>query len=441
MKRQNLATCFILLLVVACAPGTPLTTPTPVTPAPSVTTAPTVRVLPTSTTVYTLTVPNHTATHSPTPELPTTTPTISPTTWPPAQCLEIAPNLPPQANLEGTIVLTPAYPDETRQIYLRNMQTGDELALQSNGAGAVNPTISPNGQWLAYFAEQIGGGGGKYNTWFLRIVSADGEEQIAIPDEFRGYLSYWLDNQRLVFLDLFTPGEVYGPFVPMRTLNPFTGELQELPPLPAEFSLILPPPNYRMIAYDPTLTYVVYIDQEHYRVFENLQTHEILARFDTIWEAAPRWSPDGQRFAILIVPWSNDATTEAGLYSIDLHGDMQKLFPVSYNASIEHVSYSWSPDGRHIAFWLITDPEHDHRVNLAILDTATLDVVNYCITYEYIHQFARPLLWAPNSQQLVLEAGTLYDNKPQLVVVVDIVQGWAAKIAEEMMPVGWMVTP
>jgi hypothetical protein len=120
---------------------------------------------------------------------------------------------------------------------------------------------------------------------------------------------------------------------------------------------------------------------------------------------------------------------------------MQKLFPVSYNASIEHVSYSWSPDGRHIAFWLITDPEHDHRVNLAILDTATLDVVNYCITYEYIHQFARPLLWSPNSQQLVLEAGTLYDNKPQLVVVVDIVQGWAAEIAEEMMPVGWMVTP
>ena len=182
MKRQNLATCFILLLVVACAPGTPLTTPTPVTPAPSVTTAPTVRVLPTSTTVYTLPVPNHTATHSPTPELPTTTPTISPTTWPPAQCLEIAPNLPPQGNLEGTIVLTPAYPDEAKQIYLRNMQTGDELALQSNGAGAVNPTISPNGQWLAYFAEQIGGGGGKYNTWFLRIVSADGEEQFSIPD-------------------------------------------------------------------------------------------------------------------------------------------------------------------------------------------------------------------------------------------------------------------
>jgi Tol biopolymer transport system component len=104
-------------------------------------------------------------------------------------------------------------------------------------------------------------------------------------------------------------------------------------------------------------------------------------------------------------------------------------------------SYNWSPDGRYIAFWLIPESKKPDSANLAVLDTTNLEVVNYCLPGTIKWYGDLPPIWSPNSQQLVMEAEDREDANHNLVILVDIATGWAAQIAENLTPVGWMAKP
>ena len=352
------------------------------------------------------------------------------------QCLNIAPELPAHLDIEDIIVLTPAYPNNLTQIYLWNMETDKKQSLLLEGEGFLNTRGSPDGQWLAYLGDSAARG---ENLWII-IFSPEGEEIAAYPYiEGADNATVWLDNQHLVVSKLLTPDNYYGPHVPLLFLNPFTGERQEVPPLPAHLADMIPPPDATMFAYDPSLTYFVYPDVDFTTVLENLQTKEILARFETVWESVPRWSPDGKRFLIQTYFWEGGKPSNGGLYSIDLQGEMQLLLS-GEDADFERTSYYWSPDGRYIALWLITDADHDNRVTLGVLDTKTLDVISYCIETEHTSKFPPPIFWSPNSKQLVMEVDEISGRAPRTVVV-DIIEGWATEIADDMIPAGWMLAP
>jgi hypothetical protein len=73
-------------------------------------------------------------------------------------------------------------------------------------------------------------------------------------------------------------------------------------------------------------------------------------------------------------------------------------------------------------------------------------VTDYCVTgaLEPGHDIERndtAPIWSPDGTQLLVEASDIYVENQYWVVLVDIVHGWAAKIAENLTPVGWMVSP
>jgi Tol biopolymer transport system component len=147
-------------------------------------------------------------------------------------------------------------------------------------------------------------------------------------------------------------------------------------------------------------------------VFENLQTHEILTRFLVpIWDAVPRWSPDGQQFVITKAETFAPGPVDYELYSVSIDGQVTQLTRLATYYGETHIPYyDWSPDGRHIAFWLATDPEDKHSVNLAVLDTVTLVVTNFCITSHYKGNTPPSLIWSPDSRQLVMEIDDANDQ-------------------------------
>jgi Tol biopolymer transport system component len=323
------------------------------------------------------------------------------------------------------------------------METGDQLSLLQEGEGAFEPAVSPDGQWLAYLGGKVQRG----ESFWLLVVSAGGQEQAAIPPgEEWEYLSGWLDNQRLILSGLLVPGDAYTPVVPSLVLNPFTGERQELPPAPLDLYTLYPYPNWLgrgMISYDPALRYRVYPNQNYDLVFEDLQTHEILTQFLVpIWDAVPRWSPDGQQFVITKAENYTPGPVDYELYNVSIDGQVTQLTKLTTYYNETYIPYyDWSPDGNHLAFWLETDPEDENSIDLVVLDTVTFDVVNYCVTSHYRGNTTPPLFWSPDSRQLVMEIDDANDSTLKRVVVVDIVDGWAAQIAEDMEPVGWMVSP
>jgi len=109
-------------------------------------------------------------------------------------------------------------------------------------------------------------------------------------------------------------------------------------------------------------------------------------------------------------------------------------------------SYSWSPDERYVAFWLNIDVPPDHRQkfgqqNLAVLDTHTLQVTNYCLPGDFSTSRARLVsapIWSPDGRQLLVE--NRYAEKVSRVIWVDVTENVAAQIADNMEPIGWMMS-
>ena len=99
-------------------------------------------------------------------------------------------------------------------------------------------------------------------------------------------------------------------------------------------------------------------------------------------------------------------------------------------------SFSWSPDGSNVAFWW--DAKSSAGARLAVVNTLTGEFTNYCIPIGV--GFSTGPYWSPDGQQILTG---YYDNETQkwVVVLVDIFNGYAIQIAEDMIPAGWMISP
>jgi hypothetical protein len=367
----------------------------------------------------------------------------------------VLPTFPPQANSQGIVILNShTSPD----IFLLNMVTGGKTQLVKQNEGLGNFAFSPNKQRQAYHRGLFDQTSGKRVENQLIIATADGQLLKAIPWE-KGWnlLPGWLDDQRLIMnIAGNDPDEDTGKKpATLMMLNPFTGERRilrpDFPDIYAEY-LVVDWDGWGETVYDPTLTRVVYLSSRVGYVLWDLETHQVLAKLRSYYLHPPRWSPDGAQFVVAADP-DQQFNTGFELFSVSREG--QQIAPLTnltvYYPYVDMWGYSWSPDGSHLAFWLRTDPHalsgDNYAVErLAVLDLATQEVTDYCIpldayggelgTIPFFSSGLTAPLWSPNGQQLIVESR--YAPDASRVILVDISRGFAAQIAENMKPEGWM---
>jgi hypothetical protein len=83
--------------------------------------------------------------------------------------------------------------------------------------------------------------------------------------------------------------------------------------------------------------------------------------------------------------------------------------------------HSWSPDGRHIAFWLQVSnianaSPKTLRQWLALIDTTTLNTQIYCLSPNKPPTGGGRIIWSPDSTQVIVNTDALSKEvKPVLV--------------------------
>lgn len=391
------------------------------------------------------------------------TPTISPETRLRYQCLEVTSALPTGAILEGRIVLDGQFND-----YLLDVKTGDKIPLaQETNIDLFYGTVSPDGKWLAYLQDTYDQSRSKILKKELVVATGAGQLYKTIPWEDNWlYLIQWLDNQRLVIIRNRNTGNEPYKLDSVIVLNPFTAQQQEfLPDYPNIYTILKPTTLWgyydaARTIYDPTLTWVVYAGAPTAYSnttlvtieLENTQTGKTEAQLfakPLLYGSVPQWSPDGEQFVTHLDPTLNGdlSIRYVGgfeLYSVTRDGQVSRLTYLTTQYIATEYNDSWSPDGRRIAFWLTfaeKDKDNSNLVErLAVLDTTTGEVTDYCLLGETYGSDLKPI-WSPNGQYLVVRATNGKYANHTFAILVDIVNNWAAQIAEDVYPVGWMVNP
>jgi Tol biopolymer transport system component len=97
----------------------------------------------------------------------------------------------------------------------------------------------------------------------------------------------------------------------------------------------------------------------------------------------PIWSQDGTQFIMATKIDSQNPYPPANeFFAVSRDGQVRQLthFTQQYRKAEIINNYSISPDGSLVAFWVKVDSSEDDDARLAVLDTATGSVTNYCIT-------------------------------------------------------------
>ena len=209
--------------------------------------------------------------------------------------------------------------------------------------------------------------------------------------------------------------------------------------------------------YDPTLTLVVYPaiydpdgtgSKAYYVLYDRVNKRINTQKAVSLFWSTPVWSPDGSKFVI------NDTDGDGEFYVITRTGLISKVSHLngveggnSHNDKKFSDLYSWSPDGRYLAFWLETGyPDSikgEFTGTFAILDTDTGDTTDYCLPggerlgeFNGRHADIFWPLWSPDGKALVTIAyfqGDFFET-----VLINLAGGFAAQIAGNLVPVGWL---
>lgn len=309
-------------------------------------------------------------------------------------------------------------------------------------------STSPDGKWLTYcqdFPDRSA------ERW-LTVESANGQEmkKFSIEKDWDVYrILTWVDNQRLVFNSL------EGiPIRPVIVLDPFLGKQQELDPDYPDLRPSVSGPSgmnfdfvRSTVVYNPSLNLVVYPQtippDGFFVVLWDRQSKKALAKLRDFggFGHYPLWSPDAKQFVIAAIPQSgvipnNFREFKQELFLVSRAGQIQQLthFAESFD-QVKIWDYSWSPDGQRLAFWLDTEPDPcGAEPDLAVLEMETSKVTSYCISSGSVDTL--PPVWSPDGKYIAAKSTERGDLR---VILVDIEQAWAAQIAEDAVPVGWLV--
>jgi len=366
------------------------------------------------------------------------------------KCLELLTDLPASENISGNIVL--AEQDLYHSAYILQANGNKVFLPRNDGEVLSSWAVSPNNQWIAYYAENTT----NEDDSRLIILDAHGKQLLSKPVSKREWwaIDSWADNEHLLIdkyqslpdISLATP-------LPVIVFNPFTGDEYELTPSYPDMVNLYPTFDWQeygfsAAGYDPALTLVAYARNDGKVVLWDIQAnHEI----NTMQGAAgfgngPVWLSNGSQFIIDSIPGATTSPAEdfwkEELYTMSRDG---KIFRMTYLTNqftgVSISGYQWSPDGSHVAFWLSVKPDNFPGLpsglptvdRLAILDITNQQVTLYCIPGS--SDISR-IVWSPSGKQLLVNhmSGATYDT-----VLVNIEEGYATRVAENAIPLGWIV--
>lgn len=349
-------------------------------------------------------------------------------------------------------------------VFLMNLRTMSITQIDMPEESLYGFAVSPNRVWVAYSLAVL-----DENLTYLKndLVVAGADSQIAniSPWESNWSSVNWLDNSRLIISLLLDDESQYQMVTELNflLLNPFTGERHTLKAGYPEMYNDHPLPNWdgwRITAYNADADRVVYLQgrSPFYYTLWDTQHQEVLAQFQVFGEfqAVPRWTSDGTKLAV-----APSLSSKGGyeypsyeVYSVSWDGDVTQLTHLSdYYRWVYISDLSWSPNNQYIAFWYsywndtdsqpyFTDPSDRY---LGVLDVKNGETIVYCIHGELNREIGtrvyRPPLWSPDSRQVVIQSQVGEDYLNFQTILVDIHENRAYHIADNLEPVGWMVSP
>ena len=422
------------------------------------------------------------ATSTPVPPSPTpnstiawriVTSTVSPKPPPeaqlPVQCLDMVSEIPDDAISDGVIALDNGNGFSGEGQALFDTTSAQSIFLDSFYERLISFGVIPNVMFGAYYSSSFNEEGGISDD-YLVIVDAHGKRLNSIPieDDWSNVVE-WIDDVRLLILRTGAWSEVRFLLVPgpRLVLDPFSGERWILRPdlMPGweEWLAVMegvpyPPAWYGWygVVYDPSLKLAIYpriIDEDEglftYDLWDVSQQQLVTSLDEVInfkisdeYFPKPDWSPDGTHFVVVgrVEDTNFDEVIERQMFLISRDGKVEQITHMGSLANIWNSGHTWSPDGRYIALFSNPSEGASYDARLAVLDTTTMDLTDYCITIHAplglpLSEFLSPV-WSPDGKQLLLQ-----DEYSRRVIWIDLERGLAAKFADESTVVGWMLAP
>lgn len=389
------------------------------------------------------------STNSPPSASPTITivPSVTPEPGPNVtqNCLTIQTSLPTQHHYRGAIAFESFGPEVTDHISFYDLLTDEFTNIP--GMDYHRLLVSPDN--TMYASKDI-----RMNK--LEVFASNKKllQSISWGKDW-GNIAGWLDNQRLVII----LSEDESPELPnfdkyprkVLIVNPFNEQIQILPPdYPHidQASRMTSWGNYGTTIYSPDLSRVVYpgsMQLEEYGgmgyILYGIPEGKELAHLPSgYWNQLPLWSKDGSQFLVM---------GDSDFYLVSKDGQVSQVSqmnpgyhpPQKTTHNYYLYYYSWSPDERQVALWLID--EGTGKITLAVLDLRTGIVTDTCIPAGYNPLDIRTLpypVWSPDGKSLVVAANYRPEEDEFDVVLVDLQEQTAYKIATNRYPVGWLIT-
>jgi Tol biopolymer transport system component len=297
----------------------------------------------------------------------------------------------------------------------------------------------------------------------IKFFSANGQLlRTLLPGEYPYGLDHWLNNEQIA-LNILQPRFEDQTKYPVDQMiyNSFTSEQKRM------LSEQYPDINlvdvsrywegFSSTKYDSLVTRVVYpaaIKEDYSEksgigyVLLDLENQVKLVEIVTgHFSATPKWAPDGSRFVI------NDRYGDGEFYTVTRDGVVTQLSHLNSDSAAESNGkqyfsdmYSWSPDGRYLAFWLVSDEISEQNSlfqgTLAIMDTQMGKVTDTCISagflgFETPDDLYMPIMWSPDGKYLLTKANEQEERNYQIVLI-DLDGRFGAVLGENKIPVGWL---
>ncbi len=358
--------------------------------------------------------------------------------------------------------------DEGNKTYLWDLSNGQKLEAD---AGTTHVVLSPDRARLAAIDRHLEA---------LIVLDSSGTRLLELKDWGDEYdVIQWLKDNQLV-IKLPYGDSSYEPDA-ILVFDIGTRERQEIyPDLPliTDFFQELSWGGYTIspLVPNPPLTRLIYPskeDADNSLVLWDIQNEQEIGRVyhhgnpgTGVQSSAPAWSQDGTSFvtsAMLRYTYdpNNDSEPVRPLQSaaeatenafinvddaaayvsgfelirVDQNGNAQRLSYLTTTFDAAEENWVWSPDETRIAFWLtIEDEDFPIHQALAVLDIASGEVTNYCISGY------RTPIWSLDGKQIAINQNI--DGRDTFKIL-DLESGVAYAIAgdEAMKVEGWMIPP
>jgi len=345
-------------------------------------------------------------------------------------CVDILPTMP--ANIAATGIV-PLEDFQAQKTFFLDLATGDKSQIPNINDGIVAYAVSPDRKTLAYKTHVP-------SRISLTLTDAlNSHKQTIFSGQADYALYYWLNNEELLL----------GKNGQWLIFNPYTN--QEKGYSTGDFTDYDTYNQYNLwVGFDPQGILAIYKNKGGNTSLLNVGDKQLLGEVSDAVQRPPvaAWTLDGNEAAIVGATQVGEHWAEAGdnIFEVGRDGQATQLTYLAeyYGIGFNIHSLSWSPDSRYIAFWMRLPKTS--KWQLAVLDTMRQKVTNYCIpTNPYattrpgfrLDLVSAPI-WSPDSTQLIIESRS--DNSSSIILV-DMSQSIAFQIAQDSVPLGWMVAP